>query len=393
MGSWYGGINYNSNTGNTDNSFIADMHYLKSMGITKVRLNIPDYTKTSQVATYRNYTVIALSMGMYVIYGVTHPNNINAGKWITASQWPAYVSAVLAEAAWAASLDTPDLEFQIGNELERQRYVKITSLTRSGTTATAQTDYPHQLQNGSTVVIRFATPSGYNGTYAIAVTGPSSFTFTVSSSLATPAATISSSYGINATDISDMGIVTAIKDLAVSVKGVFPGDTTYSVPAGSPDAYGNYGNIPDHWATAGVNAEITRLGFNLYERSDTEFDKIWGIIATAFPANKVQLTEWGLDSNNGLVAAHNDEFLYATKMRQRLALFKNHGIPAYFYNFSDPTDAFGMVLGNGGYRLAWADQLGLRPWSWPGQSTLQRDAASRIAAVTRMPITRDVYTG
>lgn len=58
--------------------------------------------------------------------------------------------------------------------------VIITSLTRSGTTATAVTSGAHLLTNGNGYAISGATGAAYNGTYTVAVTGASSFTYTVS---------------------------------------------------------------------------------------------------------------------------------------------------------------------------------------------------------------------
>lgn len=65
----------------------------------------------------------------------------------------------------------------------------ITSITRSGSTATVTTASPHQRATGETVLILGATQSEYNGTYPITVTGASTFTYVVSGSPATPATT------------------------------------------------------------------------------------------------------------------------------------------------------------------------------------------------------------
>lgn len=65
--------------------------------------------------------------------------------------------------------------------------VSVSSLTRSGTTATATTATAHGYLNGDYVTVAGATPSGFNGTVKITVTGASTFTYTVSSGLATPA--------------------------------------------------------------------------------------------------------------------------------------------------------------------------------------------------------------
>jgi len=56
--------------------------------------------------------------------------------------------------------------------------LSITSLTSSGTTATATTSSPHGLSNGAVVAINGAAPDAYNGYFVITVTGASTFTYT-----------------------------------------------------------------------------------------------------------------------------------------------------------------------------------------------------------------------
>lgn len=62
----------------------------------------------------------------------------------------------------------------------------VTSLTRSGTTATA-TITAHGYPSGATVIIAGAVPTGYNGTHTITVVNANTFTFTVIGTLTTPA--------------------------------------------------------------------------------------------------------------------------------------------------------------------------------------------------------------
>ena len=63
----------------------------------------------------------------------------------------------------------------------------ITSVTRTSTTATVTTPIKHGLDDGQKVILSGATPSDYNGEKTIAVTGDSTFTFTISGSPTTPA--------------------------------------------------------------------------------------------------------------------------------------------------------------------------------------------------------------
>ena len=61
----------------------------------------------------------------------------------------------------------------------------ISSITKSGTTATLTTSSPHGLITGNRVTISGATANDYNGTFVITKTGASTFTYTM---LTTPAA-------------------------------------------------------------------------------------------------------------------------------------------------------------------------------------------------------------
>lgn len=63
----------------------------------------------------------------------------------------------------------------------------ITSVTSSGTTATVTATLPHSFLNGEEILITGANEAGYNGIKTITLTGASSFTYTVSAGLSTPA--------------------------------------------------------------------------------------------------------------------------------------------------------------------------------------------------------------
>lgn len=57
--------------------------------------------------------------------------------------------------------------------------VSIASITRAGTTATLTTSSAHGLWTGMQVTITGALPAGYNGTYTITVTSPTTWTYTM----------------------------------------------------------------------------------------------------------------------------------------------------------------------------------------------------------------------
>lgn len=66
-------------------------------------------------------------------------------------------------------------------EITRRNSVAMTSITRVGTTATVTTTAAHGLTTGDTVRVVGATPTQYNGTFTITVTGATTFTYTMAS--------------------------------------------------------------------------------------------------------------------------------------------------------------------------------------------------------------------
>jgi len=82
---------------------------------------------------------------------------------------------------------------RVGNGQERKVYREpalrdmISSITRSGSTATATTPVAHGLSTGNVVTIFGCTETQYNGDKTITVTGSTTFTYTVSGTPATPA--------------------------------------------------------------------------------------------------------------------------------------------------------------------------------------------------------------
>jgi len=65
--------------------------------------------------------------------------------------------------------------------------LSVTSITQTAGTATVTTASAHNFETDDIVYISGATPTGYNGNVTITVTGSSTFTYTVSSDLSSPA--------------------------------------------------------------------------------------------------------------------------------------------------------------------------------------------------------------
>jgi hypothetical protein len=86
-------------------------------------------------------------------------------------------------------------------DLGQLRGATVSSLTRSGTTATVTTSTPHGFVTGQKVVISGATQTAYNNAFTVTVTGPTTFTFTVTGSPTTPA---TGTIRISAGDVTDL---------------------------------------------------------------------------------------------------------------------------------------------------------------------------------------------
>lgn len=81
----------------------------------------------------------------------------------------------------------------------------VTTLTSAVTTATVTTSSPHGFTTGDSITIIGATPAAYNGTFTITVTGASTFTYTCTNGLSTPAT----------------GIITANKQLPYTTSNTY----------------------------------------------------------------------------------------------------------------------------------------------------------------------------
>lgn len=125
-------------------------------------LNVSSLTSIGTVATATTSTPHGYSVGQSVTISGATPNAYNGTKVIT-----------------SVPLTT----------------TSVSSITRSGTTATATTATPHNYSTGDVVTISGASPTGYNGTFVITVfSNPNEFTYSVASTLTTPATgTITSS--------------------------------------------------------------------------------------------------------------------------------------------------------------------------------------------------------
>jgi Bacterial Ig-like domain (group 3) len=109
----------------------------------------------------------------------------------------------------------------------------VVSITSSGTTATATLS---GLLLSTTVTIAGASPSGYNGTFVVTPTGLNTFTYTVSGTVATPAAGAITAAMDGITDVFATLATSTLARAAHTLTVVYNGDTTppSSLPGSLP---------------------------------------------------------------------------------------------------------------------------------------------------------------
>lgn len=96
------------------NQVAADLAFLRSMGVAKLRIAFPIFDGGASTTTaLQGLVQTALGMGFYVVWGVTSGSNVNAARW---ASFKSYVANTLVP--WAQSLANPQLELSRGNEEE-----------------------------------------------------------------------------------------------------------------------------------------------------------------------------------------------------------------------------------------------------------------------------------
>jgi hypothetical protein len=110
--------------------------------------------------------------------------------------------------------------------------LSVTSLTRSGTTATVTLSGP---VTSTEYAIQGASPSGYNGTFAVTPTGVNTFTYTVPNTLTTPATGTISAFALgisSATAVFKTSTLAGGNPTAVghTVTAIYNGDITAPFP-------------------------------------------------------------------------------------------------------------------------------------------------------------------
>ena len=135
-------------------------------------------------------------------------------KSSNASTWTPVQEADLTFRMYGAQFTSTTRTISLG----QLRSASVSSITRSGTTATVTTATAHGFTNGQKVVISGATQSDYNGAFTVTVTSTTAFTYTVANSPVTPATgTILAAVG----DTTDLAALAGVERVSSATDAQF----------------------------------------------------------------------------------------------------------------------------------------------------------------------------
>ncbi|MBF0126447.1 MAG: hypothetical protein HQM02_04465, partial [Magnetococcales bacterium] len=132
--------------------------------------------------------------------------------------------------------------------------------TKGSTTVTAITTAAHGYTTGNTITINGATPTGYNGTYAITVTTPTTFTYTTSTVLAPQTgASITASSGVSSTATAVVAAHGFASGENVTISGATPEDYngSYVITKVDEDRFAFSLSTTPVAATGSITARLT----------------------------------------------------------------------------------------------------------------------------------------
>ena len=164
-------------------------------GYTKVCTGITGQVQTIINYPYPNakgYKLFAFAGGK--IYDATGSTATQVFSGLSNSKWQ-YVNMTTAGGNFIIACNgvDPALIYDGSNwayYATTQTAQTISTLTHVGTVATATTASPHGLITNNRITLSGATPSDYNGTYVITVTGTNTFTYTMATTPASNATTV-----------------------------------------------------------------------------------------------------------------------------------------------------------------------------------------------------------
>lgn len=175
------------------------------LNVTATAVPTTGLTSAGVVATFESTSPHTFSNGDSITISGATPSGYNGTYTITVTD-PTHFTYGLAGSLSSPATGTISASKPVPYTVQRnhetaQTIVPVTatasSVTSVGTAATFNTAAPHGFVTGDVISINGATPAGYNGTYSIIVSTANQFTYTLATTLASPATgTIIASKGI-----------------------------------------------------------------------------------------------------------------------------------------------------------------------------------------------------
>lgn len=395
MAVWQGfGVNYKAAQAHWD----ADIAYFRSIGLKYIRPHMPGTNIPWSVGT-------SDSNGNHAFWRACAQYFHNAGFWvtwgpsyspITTSNWQSVHNTIVAEAQYLQQQGIVVDEFEVGNEYEGAVRLTITSLVQSAGLATAVVSKPHQFQTGDSVTIYGATPAGYNGTYTITVTNSTTFTFSVDSSLVSPATW---AFAIYCYSMSLTQLNANIRQLAADVKAVYHlGQVSYACfnQKLTPENVFGYSD----WIANGIGA-LDTISIHPYASINPLAQTITSSgyayiaeMANAF-GEACYISEFNLDGSSANLAAEPTP-LEATQMTTFFETITNAGLSkALLYEFTPYLSRvvsdypFSSVYPSGAVNPMWFDFFDSQPMFYTArQANAARSPTARPPNIIRRTATR-----
>ena len=174
---------------------------------------ISSITRSGTTATLTTSTAHGLITGAVVVISGATSSVYNGTYTITVTGSTTFTYVMASDPGGSASVVGSYVVTNfIYADITNTTAYQISSITRSGTTATLTTSTAHGLVTGSSITVSGASPSQYNGTYTITVTSATTLTYTMASDPGS-SATANGSYIVNNTAILGSGLLPPFYEL------------------------------------------------------------------------------------------------------------------------------------------------------------------------------------
>jgi len=181
----------------------------------------------------------------------------------------------------------------------------ISTITFATTTATLTTSSAHGLSTGNIVTVSGASPSNYNGTFSITVTGSTTFTYVMATAPSINAATVGT-YTSGSWQTSLVNSATAVGQVPFSTDGStftptakIVSATTQTAPFTAPNTYADFTGIPS-WVKR-ITVMFNGLSTNGTSSFLVQLGTSGGIVSSGYVGNASSYANTNATSTAGFI--------------------------------------------------------------------------------------------